>query len=102
MILKVKVIFMKIKSNTTITILCALFFSCIATVHANSTNFIDDKQFIAQSDYKKKMIFKELVRLQDAGLSKNESEAKIMNKYKISYETLLSILMEGVEKNWLN
>ncbi|WP_392343206.1 hypothetical protein [Pseudoalteromonas prydzensis] len=54
------------------------------------------------SEYERKRIFSELVRLQDSGSSKEESEAVIKLTYSISSETLLSILMEGYNKGWLS
>jgi len=49
-----------------------------------------------------KQIFLELVRLQDAGLSKEQSESQIMKKYGIKYSALLSILTKGAQEGWLN
>lgn len=58
--------------------------------------------FLTQSESSKKRIFKELVRLQDSGYGKSESERVVMNKYGLSSEQLYKILMEGYRKDWLS
>ncbi|NMP04657.1 hypothetical protein HHE94_18305 [Pseudoalteromonas arctica] len=71
-------------------------------ISADTANGSSHERSSELSEYKKKEIFNELIKLQDGGSSKEESETVIKMTYSISSATLLSILMEGYRKDWLS
>jgi hypothetical protein len=78
-----------------------LLFSVIS-VPANSNGINSSIQELSLSESSKKNIFIELVELQDSGMNKDDSEKIIKEKYGLTSNVLLDILMLGYEKGWLN